>query len=165
MSSSIAFKPEEGREALKDYEGQVIEFDYSEKPFGFEGAADIKSRGKVFGIKIQTTVYDKPQFEWYPPSMVKKTKWLNLIEALQGTGAMNDIKVIGSTDEERMKSFGQSMLGMMFKFQEIECESLVKLKGGEAKKYSVLLPVAYLGKKPIEKAPEVRQATIEEQVK
>jgi hypothetical protein len=163
--SGIAFKPDEAREALKEYEGQVIETDFSEKPFGFEGAPEIKRQGKVLGLKIQTTVYDKPQFEWYPPSMVKKTKWLYFIEALVETGAMKDINPAGATDEERMKNFGQSLLGMKFKWEEQEHESLVRIKGGEQKKFSVLLPVAYLGKSAIEKTPEVRQASIQEDLK
>lgn len=162
---SIAFKPEEASEALKEYEGQIVKVDYSEKPFDFEGSPDIKRTGKVLAIQIQTDMYEKPQYEWYPPSRVKKTKWIYLIEALTQTGAMRDISVAGTTDEERMQSFAQSILGMRFKWEERECESLVKLKGGELKKFSILLPVSYLGKFPIEAQPEVRQSTIGEELK
>ncbi len=100
-----------------------------------------------------------------PPSKVKKTKWLYFIEALVQTGAMKDINPAGATDDERMSNFAQSLLGMKFKWEERECESLVKVKGGELKKFSVLLPVAYLGKAPIEKVPEVKQTTIGEDLK
>ncbi len=160
--SGIAFKPEEAREALKEYTAQVIEVQYSEKPFDFEGSPDIKRTGKVLGIKLHTDAYEKAQYEWYPPSKVKKTKWLYFIEALIQTGAMKDINPSGATDEERMKNFGQSLLGMKFKWEERECESLVKVTGGGVKKFSVLLPVEYLGKSVIEKAPEVQQTTIGE---
>jgi serine/threonine-protein kinase RIO1 len=93
---------------------------------------------------------------------VKKTKWLYFVEALNETGAMRDISVAGANDEERMQNFARSLLGMVFRWQEKECESLVKIRGGEFKKFNVLLPVEYLGKKPIEAAPEVKQVSLEE---
>ncbi len=162
---AIAFKPEDARDSIKEYTGQIIGTDYSEKPFGMEGAADIKRQGKVLCLKIKANEYEKEQFEWYPPSKVKKTKWLALIEALIQTGAMKDINPSGATDEERMKNFAQSLLGMKFKFEEKEFESLVKEKGGAQKKYSVLVPVEYLGKHPIEVPASVQQTTIGEQIK
>lgn len=89
-------------------------------------------------------------------------KWLYFIEALNETGAMRDLSIAGANDDERMQSLAQSLLGMKFRFNEVECESLVKERGGVFKKFNVLLPVEYLGKFPIEAAPEVRQATIGE---
>jgi len=163
--SAIAFKPEEAREALKEYDGQIIAVDYAEEPFGMAGAPGIERRGKVLCVKIKTDQYDKAQYEWYPPSKVKKTKWIVLLEALTEVGAMKDIKVVGATDEERMLSFADCLLGMKFKWEEREFESLVKAQGGGAKKFSVLVPTAYIGKLPIEKEPEVRQSTIAESVK
>jgi len=61
-----------------------------------------------------------------------------------------------------MQSLARSLLGMTFRFEEQEFESLVRLKGGEFKRFSVLVPVEYLGKKPIEPVPEVKQVTIGE---
>lgn len=162
--SSIAFKTEEFGEALKDFVGQIVATDYALEPFGMKGAPDISRKEKVLAIQIQTEAYDKPQYEWYPPTRVKKTKWQYLIEALNQVGAMKDISIAGANDEERMKSFAQSLLGMTFRFQEQECESMVKLKGGGQKKFNLIIPVEYLGKKPIEAAATVRQATIGEAV-
>ena len=161
---AIAFKPEDARDSIKEYTGQIIGTDYSEKPFGMEGAADIKRQGKVLCLKIKANEYEKEQFEWYPPSKVKKTKWLALIEALIQTGAMKDINPSGATDEERMKNFAQSLLGMKFKFEEKEFDSLVLVKN-VPKRYSVLVPVEYLGKSPIEVPAQVQQTTIGEQIK
>jgi hypothetical protein len=159
---SIAFKPEEATDALKEFVGQVIATDYSETPFGMRGAPEFERKGKVFAVQIKTTVYDKPQYEWYPPSRVKKTKWLYFVEALNQIGAMKDIAVGGADDEERMKNFAKSMLGMVFRWEEREYESLVKVKGGEFKKFNLLTPVEYMGKKSIEREPEVKQTTIGE---
>jgi hypothetical protein len=163
--SNIAFKPEEARDSIKEYTGQIIATDYSEEPFDMKGAAEIKRQGKVLCLKIKADVYEKDQFEWFPPSKVKKTKWLYFIEALIQVGAMKDINPAGATDDERMKNFGQSLLGMKFKWAERECESLVKVKGGELKKFDVLLPVEYLGKLPIEAQPQVRQTTVGEELR
>jgi hypothetical protein len=159
---SIAFKPEEATDALKEYTGQIVATDYSEKPFDFKGAPEITRKGKVLGVQIRTAQYEKPQYEWYPPSKVKKTKWLFFIEALNQVGAMKDISTAGANDEERMTSISKSLLGMVFRWEERVEESLVKERGVGAgqKKFSVLLPVEYLGKKPIEKQPEVRSAEI-----
>ena len=161
---SIAWKPEEATEALKEFVGQIVEVDYSEEPFGFKGAPDIQRRGKVLAVRIRTDAYEKDQYEWYPPSRVKKTKWLYFIEALNETGAMRDVSIAGRNDEERMQNFAQSLLGMVFRWREVECESLVKVKGGDFKKFNLLLPVEYLGKKPIEEVAQVKQATIGEPV-
>ena len=160
--SKIAFKPEEATDALKEYTGQIVATDYSEEPFGMKGAPEIKRTGKVLCLQIRTDAYDKPQYEWYPPSRVKKTKWLYFIEALNTTGAMRDVSIAGANDEERMQSLARSLLGMTFRWEEQEFESLVRVKGGAFKKFSVLVPVEYLGKKPIEQVPEVKQATIGE---
>jgi hypothetical protein len=54
---------------------------------------------------------------------------------------------------------------MKFKWAERECESLVKVKGGELKKFDVLLPVEYLGKSVIEAQPQVRQTTVGEELR
>lgn len=147
--SGIAFKPEDFGDALKDYEGQIVSTDYAEEPFGMKGAPEIKRAGKVLCVQIKTEVYEKPQYEWYPPSRVKKTKYAFFIEALVETGAMKDIVMGGNTDDERMKSFANSLLGMKFRFQEQEHESLVKI-GGVPKKFNVMLPVEYFGRAAIE---------------
>jgi hypothetical protein len=180
--SGIAFKPEEATEALKEFVGQIVAVDYSLEPFGFKGAPDIRRDTKVLGLQIRTEAYEKEQYEWYrnavsplPPQSAFESKedesrrgyssivkWLYFIEALNETGAMRDVSVAGANDEERMQNFARSLLGMVFRWQEKECESLVKIRGGEFKKFNVLLPVEYLGKKPIEAAPEVKQVSLEE---
>jgi len=199
---AIAFRDEEFGEALKDFVGQIVATDYAEEPFDMKGAPGITRKGKVLCIKIKTDVYDKEQYEWYPPSNVKKTKtgklqvsyrawtedwqayrihfclkrpiteaelsrlpvvkWQYFVEALNATGAMKDISIAGAKDDERMTSFAQSLLGMKFRFQEQECESLVKEKGGVQKKFNMTVPVEYLGKTPIEAAAAVKQTTIGE---
>jgi hypothetical protein len=156
----IAFKPEEATEALKEYVGQIVGVDYSEEPFGMKGAPDIKRTGKVLAVKIKAEEYEKYQYEWYTPSKVKKTKWLYFIEALNATGAMRDVVIAGADDEERVKNFAQSLLGMVFRWEEQECESLVQVKGGGYKKFSLLLPVEYFGKKPIEAEAEVKEVSV-----
>lgn len=192
--SEIAFKTEEFGEALKDFVGQIVATDYALEPFEMKGAPEITRKGKVLCIQVRTDVYDKDQYEWYPPSRVKKTKpvlepsrrrvttlflgfkehpaseqlsgvkWAYLIEALNAVGAMKDIAIGGANDDERMTSFAKSMLGMKFRWQEQECESLVKERGGAQKKFNLLVPVEYLGKTAIEAAATVRQATIGEAV-
>ena len=197
---AIAFKQEEFGEALKDFIGQIVDTEYSLTPFGFKGAPEIKRAGKVLAIMIRTGTYEKEQFEWYPPSRVKKTKtgklvlgyrawsedwqvytlfrigrpiseskfpvvkWAYLIEALNAVGAMKDVSVAGATDDERMTGFGKSLLGMKFRWQEKEFESLVKEKGGAQKTFNLIVPIEYLGKAPIEAKVEVKQATIGEAV-
>jgi len=174
--SKIAFTPEEGVDATKEFVGQVIATDYAEEPFGIKGNPSIQRRGKVFAVQIRTDMYEKEQLEWYPPTTVKKTKWLYLIEALHGTGAWKDITLAGKTDDERMLGFARSMLGMKFRWMELVKESLVKEQVPQGttiqrgfnpgfRKFSVLLPVEYLGKTPIEPKPTegtVREATIGE---
>jgi len=161
--SGIAFKTEEFGDALKDFTGQIVAVDYAEEPFGMKGAPGIRRAGKVLCIRIRTEAYEKEQFEWYPPSRVNKTKWAYLIEALNETGAMKDVSMSGVNDDERMKSFANSLLGMRFRFQEQERESLVK-EAGVTKKFNITLPVEYLGRAAIEEAPVVRQAMIGEAV-
>ncbi len=73
VSSKIVFKPDELKDATKDFEGQIIEAEYSDTPFGFEGRDDIERR-KQLAIKIRTEAYEKEQFEWYPPNDKKLTK-------------------------------------------------------------------------------------------
>lgn len=84
MSSAIAWNPEEATDALKEFVGQIVAVDYSNEPFGFKGAPGIVRKGKVLGIQVRTDVYDKDQYEWYPPSRVKKTKPVELV-AVGGT--------------------------------------------------------------------------------
>ncbi len=161
--SEIAFRPEEFGEALKDFEGQIVAVDYADEPFGMKGAPGIQRTGKVLCTRIRTDAYEKDQYEWYPPSRVKKTKWAYFIEALNETGAMKDIVTSGSTPDEQVESFARSLLGMKFRYQEQQVESLVQEQGAP-KKFNLLVPVEYLGRAPIEEAPSVRQATIGEAV-
>ena len=71
---AIAFVSDEMREAVKQFRGIIVKVDYSKEPFGFEGAPGIERKTPVLGVQIDTPDYDKPQYEWFPPSNVKKTK-------------------------------------------------------------------------------------------
>ena len=161
---SVIFNPDQAQEALKDFDAQVIEMDYSLEPFGITGAEGIERKAKQLCLKLQADIYEKPQYVWLPPSRVKKTKWVEFLQALLNCGALNETKTEGATDEERIRSFGTSLLGMKFHFEEKQFESLVK-EAGAYKKFSLLVPVKYLGKLPITVAGEVKQATIGEELK
>lgn len=191
MSSRIAFKQEELKEAKKDFVGQIIDTDYAMEPFGIAGAPGIRRTGPVLAIKIRTDAYEKDQFEWYPPSDKKKTKpvvlpcgtsfillvrpskmlrltagvtsgvkWAYFLETLTKTGAMNDVKISGTNDEERMKSFAASLIGMKARFIEYSFESMVKLAGGVPKMFDLIVMEEYLGKAPVEAEAEVRTAEV-----
>jgi len=137
---SIAFRPEELREAKRSFRGVIVDYDYGETPFGFTGRPDILRRPQLC-VKIESEQYEKPQYEWYVPTDKKKTKWAYFIEALAKTGALREIlPVKGATDEERIRDFGSKLVGMEFDWEEIE----VELLGG--KKTWLLLPVKYYGK-------------------
>lgn len=145
----VAFKSSEFSEAIKEFRGTIVDADYSEEPFGIRGAPDIERRGPQLCLKIMTDVYEKPQYAWFPPSSKKKTKWWYFIEALEKSGAMADIRIEGETEEERMKSFMESLIGMEFYWQEKEVEIL-----GGRKTARVLLPVVYYGKKQVGQVKE-----------
>lgn len=157
--SRIAFKQEELKDAKKDFVGQIIATDYAENPFGMVGAAEIKRTGPVLCIQIRTEAYEKDQYEWYPPSDKKMTKWAYFLETLTKVGAMHDITISGTNDEERMKSFAKSLIGMKARFIEMGFESMVKI-AGEPKKFDLIVMEEYLGRAPVETAPEVRRAEV-----
>ncbi|MCD6148437.1 hypothetical protein J7J18_03635 [bacterium] len=154
--SSIAFKPEELKEAKKDFVGQIVAAEYGEAPLGMEGRPDIPRR-KQLAIQIRTDEYEKDQFEWYPPSDKKLTKWAYFIEALAKTGALKDIRIEGSTDDERMQSFAKSLVGMKFRFVEYT-DLPVIVKG---KTIECILPEEYYGKSEVPKETEVKTEKVE----
>lgn len=145
----VAFSPTEFSEAIKEFRGVIVDVDFSEEPFGIKGAPDIDRKGPQLCLKIQTDQYEKPQYAWYPPNNKKGTKWWYFIQALEKSGAMADIRIEGSTDEERIKSFMESLIGMEFYWQEKEVEIL-----GGRRKARVILPVVYYGKKQIGRIEE-----------
>lgn len=151
----VVFKPEELKEAIKEFRGVIVDADYGDTPFGLQGRPDIERR-KQLAIKIVSDEYDKPQYEWYVPTNRKKTKWAYFIEALAKTGALKDVVITGSTDEERIMSFAKSLIGMEFYWVEQEVELLVK-----GKTTTVLLPEVYYGKKQIEPVSEIKTEKVE----
>ena len=93
---SIAFKTEEFKPFKKEFRGVIVAAEYSEEPFGLKGAPEVEEKQrqrygvipKKLGIKIETDEYEKYQYEWYFPSARIGTKWHELIQALERTGAM-----------------------------------------------------------------------------
>lgn len=139
--SSVAFRPDEFISAKRVFRGVIIAFDYGETPFGMMGNPDIQRRPQ-FCIKIESEQYAKPQYEWYVPTDKKLTKWWYFIQRLHETGALREILPLqGETEEERIKDFGNKLIGMEFDWEDVE----VELMGG--KKTFVLLPKRYYGKR------------------
>jgi len=73
VASNVSFVPENFKEAAKEFRGVIVRAEYGESPLGFEGRPDI-ARKPQLAIAIETPEYDKQQYEWYPPSNVRKTK-------------------------------------------------------------------------------------------
>lgn len=111
------------------------------------------------GVPIVAQYWSR--YKWYPPSHVKKTKWIYFLEALVACGAMKDVSTAGKNDEERIQNFASSLLGMKFRWEQRICESMVREKGG-FKKFDLMIPVEYLGKAAIEAKAEVRSVDISE---
>jgi len=154
--SSVAFSPDEFKEAAKQFRGVIVKAEYGENPFGFEGRPDIP-RMPQLAIAIETPDYDKLQYEWYRPTNVRKTKWSYFIDALTKTGAMKDIVIKGSSDEERLKSFAESLVGMEFDWtQYTDLEIIVK-----GRTIELLLPDKYYGKKEVKPIEEIREEKVE----
>lgn len=183
--SKVVFKPDELKDATKDFEGQVIDAEYGENPFGFEGREDIERRAQL-AIKIRTEEYEKEQFEWYPPSDKKLTKsaqavvtpkgvvkrvclneggntdgvgwadWAYFIKAMQKCGALKDTVVKGKTDDERMTSFAKSLIGMNFRF--VEYTNLPCIV--QDKTLRIILPEEYKGRTAVEETGEVRSEEV-----
>jgi len=153
---SIAFSPDKLVEAKKDFRGTIVDAEYGVEPFGLKGRPDIARREQL-AIKIRTDAYEKDQYEWYPPSDKKLTKWAYFIEALAQCGALKDIVVKGETDEERMQSFARSLIGMEFRF--VEKTGLQSIARG--KELEIILPVEYYGKKEVSPVKEIREESVE----
>ena len=157
---SVAFTPDEFTEAIKEYEGIVVAAEYSEEPFEIRGAPGIK-RGKQLCLKIETEEYEKPQYAWYPPSSIKKTKWDYFIKALADIGVLKDVDTTGKTVDERMESFARSMIGMRFAFVQKFVEGAVREKGSDQmRKVRVTLPVKYLGKEVVSPQTQIREEKV-----
>jgi len=148
----VAFKPEEMTEARKDFRGIIINAEYGDAPLGMEGAPGIQRRPQL-AIQIDTESYEKPQYEWFAPSNKKKTKWANFIEAMSKCGALKDTKTDGVSDDEKLKSFAKSLIGMDCHFTEIEVEAM-----GQQKRVAVILPDEYYGKREV--TGEVKKETV-----
>jgi len=154
--SEVAFSPDELKDAVKDFVGTIVDADYGIEPLGIKGRADIKRREQLC-IQIRTDAYEKDQFEWVAPSNKKKTKWAYFIEALAKTGALRDIEISGDTDEERMKSFANSLIGMKFRWMQIQgLESIAK-----GREIEMLLPEEYYGREEVSPVTEIAEEEIE----
>jgi hypothetical protein len=150
--SEVVFNVDEFKTATKEFEGVIVDAEYSETPFGISGKFE---RGKVFAIKIETEEYEKPQYEWYPPSNKRLTKWWYFIKALHECGAMRDIVITGATTEERIRSFGNSLIGMKFRWVDYN-----DLEGFGGRKLQLLLPDQYLGR--VEVKPPAEKIEVKE---
>lgn len=201
-ASSIAFKPEDLKEAVKEFRGVIVRAEYGMNPLGMEGSPAIEKKRAQLAIQIETPEYEKPQYEWYPPSNVKMTKpvcelpdasvmlggsegyvipeagkvsllrlarmgfpagvrWAYFLEAMVKVGAMKDIELKGTTDEERLNSFADSLVGMEFNFKQYDLEIVVKDKEtGKPRKIECLLPTEYFGKKEVGPISEIRTEEI-----
>jgi len=148
-----AFSPEEFVEATKDFIGVIVDADYGMEPLGMVGAPGIERRPQLC-IKIETDAYEKPQFEWYAPSRVVKTKWHYFIQALAKLGALKDTDSSGRTVEERLKNFARSLIGMKFRWLEV-----MDLEGVARPISRVLLPEEYLGRVEV-KPSEVKMEKV-----
>lgn len=146
----VAFLPEHLRDVKKEFTGVIIRVDYGERPFGFTGRPDIAAR-KQLCIQIASEQYAKPQYEWYVPTYKKGTKWGYFIMALAETGAIRDVVIKGENDEERIRNFAESLIGMKFDWEEQQVEVLA------GKKVECLIPVRYYGKVSKEDVEKLRQ--------
>lgn len=151
---SIAFSPEEFKDVSKDFTGTIVDADYGLEPLGIKGKPGIERRPQLC-VKIDTPDYEKPQYEWYAPSSRKKTKYAYFVEALAETGALRDTDTSGETDEERMKNFVKSLIGMKFHWVQVE----VDIIGG--RKTTVIIPDEYLGREEVEPIKEIKIEEVE----
>jgi len=150
ITSGIAFTPDEAVEATKDFKGFIIDAEFALNPFGIAGSAEITKQLPKLGIKIHTEVYEKDQYEWYTPSKVKNTMWIYFITSMQKCGGLKDAKVEGKTDEEKMKTFAASLIGMNFRWLE-----RMNLEGVAQPIKRILLPEEYLGRVEVPKVTKV----------
>lgn len=150
----VSFRIEEFKEVTKEFVGTIVEAEYSENPFGISGKFE---RGKVLGIKIVTEEYEKPQYEWYPPTNKKKTKWYYFIEALWKCGAMKEIVIAGSSDDERIQSLANQLVGMTFRWVDY-----AELEGFGGRKINLMLPEEYLGKRDVSTLISAKPLKVEE---
>jgi len=155
--SKVAYRPEDFRDAIKEFRGVIVDADYGLEPLGMTGAPEIEAKREQLCIKIDSPSYDKSQYEWYAPSSVKKTRWAYFIEALAKCGALVDISISGETEEERLKSFAKALIGMEFDWVELTGLEIV-VKG---KTVDILLPDVYHGRKEIKPVEEVRTEEVE----
>ena len=154
---SIAFHPDEFTDSAREFRGQIVRAEYK-TPWTKENSPFAEESPDCVRIEIVTEQYSKPQYEWYPPTRLTKTKWYYFIKALYDTGAMNDIKIEGNTDDERVWSLCKQLIGMEFYWKEF-----TNLEGFRKDRpiTRLLLPVEYLGKAEIKRKPpeEVDVAT------
>jgi hypothetical protein len=150
--TAVAFKPDEMIEARKDFRGIIIDADYGDTPLGIEGAPGFVRRPQL-AIKISTEAYEREQIEWYAPSNKKKTRWAAFIEAMSKCGALKETKPEGVSDDDKLKSFAKSLIGMDCHFVELEVEVM-----GQRGKSAVILPDEYYGRREV--TGEVKTETV-----
>ena len=155
---AIAFTPDEGVDATKDFVGYIVDAEYGEDPLGMMGKVEFERRAQL-AIQIRTDEYEKDQYEWYAPSKVNKTKWMYLLGAMNTCGALKETDSSGKNAAEKMASFAKSIVGMNFRWLEHgNLES-----AGQNPIARLLLPSEYLGKVEIEEPVEIEseEVTIE----
>lgn len=110
----IAWSEEEEKEYL-EYTGVVVRAEYNT-----EWANSQKFEGRV-NLRLELQVEDPEDWEnqyiWVPPSDKKGSRWSIFRENLKKTGAWKDLKIQGTTDEERMQSLCQNIIGMKFRVE------------------------------------------------
>jgi len=152
----VVFKPEELKDAVKDFKGQIVDADYGTEPFGLKGAPEIEAREQLC-LKVETPDYEKVQYIWLPPSDKKLTKWAYFIEALSRCGALRDVEIKGKTPEERIISFGKSLIEMKGRFIEYRnLPSIARRKEG----LRVTVMEEYYGKEEVVPR-EIREERVE----
>lgn len=154
----IAFSPDQGVDATKDFVGYIADAEYGIDPLGMVGKAEFEKRAQL-AIQIRTEAYEKDQYEWYAPTKVNKTKWMYYIDALNKCGALKETDSSGKNVDEKMANFAKSLVGMNFQWLEKG-----NLEGaGQQDIKRLLLPEQYLGKVEIEEPVkiETEEVTIE----
>jgi len=147
---AIAFAPEEGVDATKDFVGYIVDAEYGTDPLGMIGKVEYEKRPQLC-IAIRTAEYEKDQYEWYAPSRVNLTKWMYFVGAMNTCGALKETDSSGKNAAEKMTTFAKSLHGMNFRWLEhANLES-----AGQTPIARLLLPSEYLGKVEIEEAVEI----------
>ncbi|MHA3965038.1 MAG: hypothetical protein AM325_016035 [Candidatus Thorarchaeota archaeon SMTZ1-45] len=151
----VAFSPDQGVDATKDFNGYIVDAEYGLDPLGMVGKAEFQKRPQL-AIQIRTEAYEKDQYEWYAPTRVNKTKWMYFIDAMNKCGALKETDSSGKNTDEKMASFAKSLVGMNFRW--LEQGNLESAGQQDIKR--LLLPDTYFGKVEIEEPIKVESEEV-----